>query len=168
MTPAEEERDALLAALGFKPGPFRDAGTRAVILGDAAGLRPAMVKARRRADDAEGSAMMYHAILGEFVHDSRSGVLGRLWEEVKRLRRLIPRRPIDAGYRGPVVSLTYRKPYYLASCDACGWVGSSEACGSDTGQDDSDVYCPRCHAPGADCGKVAAQLEHVEPKREEG
>lgn len=46
-------------------------------------------------------------------------------------------------------------PYYLASCDACGWVGSSSECGTDKGGDDSDVYCPRCGASGADCGEVA-------------
>lgn len=61
---------------------------------------------------------------------------------------------------------TYRLPsgetykvnpsYYLASCDQCGWVGSSEDCGTDWGMcDDSEVYCPKCHASGADCGKVA-------------
>lgn len=49
------------------------------------------------------------------------------------------------------------KPYYLASCDACGWVGSSEECGVDRGQDDSDVYCPKCHRAGADCGTVAEE-----------
>lgn len=40
----KEERDALLAALGFKPGPMGSA--REVILKDAAGLRPEMVRAR--------------------------------------------------------------------------------------------------------------------------
>lgn len=46
MTP-EEERDALLSALGFLPGPFKDELTRKVILDDAAGLRPEMARARR-------------------------------------------------------------------------------------------------------------------------
>lgn len=41
---AEEERDALLRALGFKPGPM--GSSREVILKDAAGLRPEMVRAR--------------------------------------------------------------------------------------------------------------------------
>lgn len=41
---AEEERDALLAALGFRPGPKGSA--RDVILKDSAGLRPEMVRAR--------------------------------------------------------------------------------------------------------------------------
>lgn len=45
-------------------------------------------------------------------------------------------------------------PYYAASCDKCGWQGSSEDCGTDTGFDDSDVYCPDCHQSGADCGKA--------------
>lgn len=65
---------------------------------------------------------------------------------------------IDPAYRGPTISFTYNPPYYLASCDKCGWVGSSEYCGTDKEGDDSDVYCPRCHAPGADCGKVADLL----------
>lgn len=63
-----------------------------------------------------------------------------------------------AAYKGPIVSLYVREPYYLGSCDKCGWVGSTELCGTDSFGDDSDVYCPRCHASGADCGKVAAAL----------
>lgn len=46
LTP-EEERDALLKALGFRPGPFEDELTQKVILDDAAGLRPEMARARR-------------------------------------------------------------------------------------------------------------------------
>ena len=30
-----------------------------------------------------------------------------------------------ANFVGPVVSLEFNPPYYLASCDSCGWVGSS-------------------------------------------
>ena len=66
-----------------------------------------------------------------------------------------------AAYSGPIVSFECREPYYLASCDHCGWVGSSELCGTDSFGDDSDVYCPRCHASGADYGKVAAALSGV-------
>ena len=62
---------------------------------------------------------------------------------------------IDPKYCAPVVSFDVTGRYYLASCDVCGWVGSSEHCGTDSGGDDSDVYCPRCHHSGADCGKVA-------------
>ena len=48
--------------------------------------------------------------------------------------------------------------WYLAACDACGWIGSSQECGTDWGcGDDSDVYCPVCHAPGADCGSATSQ-----------
>ena len=48
------------------------------------------------------------------------------------------------------------KEWYLASCDKCGWVGSSEECGTDyCGGDDTDVHCPKCGIAGADCGKVA-------------
>jgi hypothetical protein len=62
---------------------------------------------------------------------------------------------------GPVV---VREPYYLASCDGCGWIGSSEECGTDWGGgDDSDVYCPKCHRPGADCGKFADDYQREIP-----
>jgi len=57
-----------------------------------------------------------------------------------------------AFYRGPVLSFEIRPPFYLASCDGCGWVGSSEACGTDEAD---DVFCPRCFRGGADCGRVA-------------
>jgi hypothetical protein len=50
------------------------------------------------------------------------------------------------------------KHFYLASCDGCGWFGSSEECGTD--QD--DVTCPACHQSGADCGAVARAAEEVE------
>lgn len=60
-----------------------------------------------------------------------------------------------ASYTGSIISFETRDPYYLASCNCCGWVGSSELCGTDSFGDDSDVYCPRCHSSGADCGKVA-------------
>jgi hypothetical protein len=84
---AAEERDALLAALGWKTGPFRDAGSRKVILEDSAGLRPEMVKARRRAQDAEGDRDFWRFILGEEVHGTRSGLLLRLWHALKAERR---------------------------------------------------------------------------------
>jgi len=58
--------------------------------------------------------------------------------------------------KGPI---TVNDRYYLASCDKCGWIGSSEHCGTDCWGDDSDVYCPECHAAGADGGKVAAKIE---------
>ena len=72
----------------------------------------------------------------------------------------------------PIVDFTVQEGYYLASCDACGWVGSSHLCGTDTGTDagDSDVYCPRCGQPGADCGKVAEAVgdKVALPKHEPG
>jgi hypothetical protein len=46
--------------------------------------------------------------------------------------------------------------WYLASCDGCGWIGSSEHCGTDSWGDDSDVYCPKCERSGCDMGRVAA------------
>ena len=61
-----------------------------------------------------------------------------------------------ANYRFPNgQTVTVREPYYPASCDDCGWQGSSEDCGTDWGGgDDSDVYCPRCHRSGADGGRA--------------
>lgn len=40
--------------------------------------------------------------------------------------------------------------YYMTLCTSCGWIGSSELCGSDYWGDDSDVYCPDCNNGGAD------------------
>ncbi|AUN31985.1 phage Gp37/Gp68 family protein [Niveispirillum cyanobacteriorum] len=42
--------------------------------------------------------------------------------------------------------------WYMTQCRSCGWIGSSELCGTDVdcGQGDSDVYCPACHAAGCD------------------
>lgn len=71
-----------------------------------------------------------------------------------------------AAYDGPIVSFEAQEPYYLASCNRCGWVGSSERCGTDSFGDDSDVYCPRCFASGADCGKVAESLSALQSKDE--
>lgn len=68
-----------------------------------------------------------------------------------------------AKYDGLIVSFDFKAPFYLASCDKCGWVGSSELCGTDSFGDDSDVYCPRCFASGADCGKVAEALASPHP-----
>ncbi|WIY54105.1 hypothetical protein O9Z70_06185 [Devosia sp. YIM 151766] len=72
-----------------------------------------------------------------------------------------------AAYDEPVVSFEVQEPYYLASCDRCGWVGSSERCGTDSFGDDSDVYCPRCFASGVDCGKVAERLSALQSKDEQ-
>lgn len=86
-TDAAEERDALLSALGWKTGPFRDEGVRTVILEDSAGLRPAMVEARREAQDASGDRDMWRWIAGERVEDARSGLLLRVWNQMKDERR---------------------------------------------------------------------------------
>ena len=59
----------------------------------------------------------------------------------------------------PAGLITISDRYYLASCDGCGWIGSSGDCGADYWGDDSDVYCPKCFKSGADCGKVASEIE---------
>ena len=87
VTQAEADRDALLAALGFKAGPLGHDGRREVILDDATALRPAMVKARREALETQGDRDWLTYLIGEEIHGSRSGLLLRLWNEVKALRR---------------------------------------------------------------------------------
>jgi protein gp37 len=42
----------------------------------------------------------------------------------------------------------YTPHWYMTKCQHCGWVGSSEFCGTDSVGDDSDVYCPACHGSG--------------------
>lgn len=96
---AAEERDALLSALGWKTGPFPDAGTRKVVLEDSAGLRPEMVKARRRADDVEADRDIWRMIAGERVEEARSGLLIRVWNRMKEERKL--RIKAEAAIAGP-------------------------------------------------------------------
>lgn len=57
---------------------------------------------------------------------------------------------------GQIVSV--RASYYPASCNKCGWQGSSEDCGT---CEADDVYCPKCHASGADCGRAGEAAEKV-------
>ncbi len=53
--------------------------------------------------------------------------------------------------------------YYPASCDDCGWQGSSElAINSPTGGDDYDVLCPACYRSGADCGKAGEKAVRID------
>lgn len=68
--------------------------------------------------------------------------------------RIDVRRWIPAGRpaRRPSGETIIVPHYYMAECHNCGWMGSSELCGVDRGFDDSDVYCPDCHASGADDG----------------
>lgn len=87
-----------------------------------------------------------------------------------------PKRSKGQWWRFPDMSVKLvRPPYYPASCNNCGWQGSSEKCGVDSVGDDSDVYCPVCHRPGCDMGSAAekavlvesgrAALSHMEVKR---
>lgn len=95
-------------------------------------------------------ATMHAAAAARLATSTTATVLAMTPEE----RRLEDLKQM-AAYAGPVVSFDVDEPYYLASCDHCGWVGSSELCGS---SDADDVHCPRCHSAGADCGKVAAAV----------
>lgn len=50
-------------------------------------------------------------------------------------------------------------PYYLASCDGCGWIGSSHDCTVDSDPlSDTDLYCPRCGDAGCDHGHRATEI----------
>jgi hypothetical protein len=71
----------------------------------------------------------------------------------------------DTVYDTPKGPITVKSRFYLASCDGCGWIGSSEQCGVDSGGDDSDVYCPECSKSGADLGKAAAEIETAHANR---
>lgn len=84
---AEKDRHDLLKALGWKTDPFPDVGTRNVVMDDTAALRPEMVKARRRAQEAEGSALNWYMIAGERVEDARSGLLLRIWNRMRDEQR---------------------------------------------------------------------------------
>lgn len=78
---AEEQRDALLGAANFKPGPFRNDVSRKVILEDVAGMRPAMVEARRKAERARDDADLWTMrMLEEWPGDTP---LIRLWRQRK-------------------------------------------------------------------------------------
>lgn len=68
-----------------------------------------------------------------------------------------------AQFDGPVISFDVKEPFYLASCDICGWVGSTEQCP----HSEEDAICPRCYTSGADCGKVAEALANYRITREE-
>ena len=83
---AVEERDALRQAAGFKPGPFDSDLSRKVILDDIAGLRPAMVRARRERDAAQDDAMLWQATL-----DRRPALLVRVWKRARTAERELSR-----------------------------------------------------------------------------
>ncbi|WP_157234958.1 DUF5131 family protein [Methylosinus sp. LW4] len=60
-------------------------------------------------------------------------VLWKRWLPTRRLAK----RPDGTPFLAP--------SFYMTKCEYCGWVGSSELCGSDSFGDDSDVFCPSCH-----------------------
>lgn len=60
--------------------------------------------------------------------------------------------------------ITVHPDYYPASCDKCGWQGSSQdTISSPTGGDDYDVLCPKCHHSGADCGDAGERAVRLDP-----
>ena len=56
--------------------------------------------------------------------------------------------------------------FYMARCERCGWIGSSELCGTDSWGDDSDVYCASCKQ--SICGDEMAALDWVVAGGESG
>jgi hypothetical protein len=100
----------------------------------------------------------------------RTNVERRIGSEKLRRTPLLLGQPGKGGNMAETFStsrgtVTVNEPYYLASCDKCGWIGSSEQCGSDYWGDDSDVYCPECFASGADLGKEACAIETAAHRR---
>lgn len=130
-------------------------------------------RARELAAEIARNAIVMKAAFPDDPHDTPAQYLAGELDEGDFISELLAFASTNAGEAEeaakivafkPVVSFDVRAPYYLASCDRCGWVGSSEVCGLDRGGDDSDVYCPRCHASGADCGKVAERLAALAAK----
>ncbi|KAA0572256.1 hypothetical protein FZ983_32310 [Azospirillum sp. B21] len=80
LTMAEADRDAVLQALGYKPGPLGNDTRREVILMDATELRPEMVKAREKAVFEESSASLYRDMLDELERSlAAGGALLKVW-----------------------------------------------------------------------------------------
>lgn len=84
------DRDALLRAIGFRAGPLGDGLSRKVILEDAAGLRPAMVKAREAQRDVEGDAMSWQMFMAD-TKGSGGGLLAKVWDRAKAAERELRR-----------------------------------------------------------------------------
>lgn len=78
------DRDALCQALGFKPGPLT--GGRSVILSNAAAIQPEMIKARRRADQAQDDAFMWRASVDDGRH-SQQPLLLTVWRQRRALEK---------------------------------------------------------------------------------
>lgn len=74
---AATDRDALLGAAGFKPGP-KSGPSLKVILDDIEGMRPAMIKARREAERAFGDAILWQMSAAEGHHEP---LLLRVWQQ---------------------------------------------------------------------------------------
>jgi len=64
----------------------------------------------------------------------------------------------EPPHNPPPPALPVRKRFYLTKCPHCHWVGSSEQCGTEPG-DDSDVWCPVCHSPGCEADPTLTESE---------
>lgn len=81
---AERDRDDLLKAAGFKPGPLVDDLTRKVVLDDVAGMRPAMLAARDEASQAKSDAWLWQMLMFDDEHSAKLGsLLPRIWKRAK-------------------------------------------------------------------------------------
>lgn len=70
---AEEERDAMLIAFGFKPGALDR--SRDVVLKELRLVRPEMVKARRKASEYQHDSLVL-----QWVMEDAPGLLVRVWK----------------------------------------------------------------------------------------
>lgn len=77
------DRDALLSAAGFKPGPLTE-NNRRVILDDIAGMRPAMVIARREGQQAQAEADLWSLFCAETEFSTGETLLLRVWKRAKK------------------------------------------------------------------------------------
>lgn len=76
------QRDAVLGAAGFKP--MDGNGLNPVVMADIAGMRPAMVKARRQAKEAQSTADLWRRFVAE--GGLGNGLLLRLWRMIVAYR----------------------------------------------------------------------------------
>lgn len=77
---ATGDRDALLAALGFKSGPLGVGPRRRTVLNDAAALRPALVAARHKQRNLEGDALLWQFSVAS---GDVGGLLLKVWRQRK-------------------------------------------------------------------------------------
>lgn len=74
------------SGLGFKLSALDSESGRQLVLGDAIGLRPAMVEARRERDEARGSIDWWFC---ETFFEGQSGAFAKMWEKARALEQRV-------------------------------------------------------------------------------